>query len=69
VRNAAGATPAADFCFLFLKPLLSFVFIRLAGGVQPAALPPEVRQRTLKQQQAIEEQAHMTEVAPPTIRR
>ena len=27
------------------------------------ALPPEVRQRTLKQQQAIEEQAHMTEVA------
>lgn len=30
----------------------------------PAApLPPEVRQRTLKQQQAIEEQAHMTEVA------
>ncbi|HEY9146728.1 MAG TPA: flagellar motor protein MotD [Thiobacillus sp.] len=26
-------------------------------------LPPEVRQRTLKQQQAIEEQAHMTEVA------
>ena len=35
----------------------------MAGGVQPAALPPEVRQRTLKQQQAIEEQAHMTEVA------
>jgi len=28
-----------------------------------AALPAEVRQRTLKQQQAIEEQAHMTEVA------
>jgi chemotaxis protein MotB len=27
------------------------------------ALPPEVKQRTLKQQQAIEEQAHMTEVA------
>jgi len=27
------------------------------------ALPPEVQQRTLKQQQAIEEQAHMTEVA------
>ncbi|OZA22018.1 MAG: flagellar motor protein MotD, partial [Hydrogenophilales bacterium 17-64-11] len=26
-------------------------------------LPPEVSQRTLKQQQAIEEQAHMTEVA------
>ena len=26
-------------------------------------LPPEVRQRTLKQQQAVEEQAHMTEVA------
>jgi chemotaxis protein MotB len=26
-------------------------------------LPPEVRQRTLKQQQALEEQAHMTEVA------
>jgi chemotaxis protein MotB len=26
-------------------------------------LPPEVRQRTLKQQQAIEEQTHMTEVA------
>ncbi|MBT9568673.1 MAG: flagellar motor protein MotD [Thiobacillus sp.] len=26
-------------------------------------LPPEVQQRTLKQQQAIEEQAHMTEVA------
>jgi len=26
-------------------------------------LPPEVKQRTLKQQQAIEEQAHMTEVA------
>jgi chemotaxis protein MotB len=29
----------------------------------PAALPPDVRQRTLKQQQALEEQAHMTEVA------
>jgi chemotaxis protein MotB len=29
----------------------------------PATLPPDVRQRTLKQQQAIEEQAHMTEVA------
>ena len=30
----------------------------------PAApVPPEVRKRTLKQQQAIEEQAHMTEVA------
>ncbi len=29
----------------------------------PQALPPEVRQRTLRQQQAIEEQAHMTEVA------
>ena len=29
----------------------------------PVALPPEVRQRSLKQQQAIEEQAHMTEVA------
>lgn len=29
----------------------------------PQALPPDVRQRTLKQQQAIEEQAHMTEVA------
>ncbi len=29
----------------------------------PMALPPEVKQRTLKQQQAIEEQAHMTEVA------
>ncbi len=29
----------------------------------PSPLPPEVRQRTLKQQQAIEEQAHMTEVA------
>lgn len=28
-----------------------------------ATLPPEVSQRTLKQQQAIEEQAHMTEVA------
>lgn len=28
-----------------------------------ATLPPEVKQRTLKQQQAIEEQAHMTEVA------
>ena len=27
------------------------------------ALPAEVRQRTLKQQQAVEEQAHMTEVA------
>ncbi|MHB0974066.1 MAG: flagellar motor protein MotD [Thiobacillus sp.] len=27
------------------------------------ALPPEVRQRTLRQQQAIEEQAHMTAVA------
>jgi len=27
------------------------------------ALPPEIKQRTLKQQQAIEEQAHMTEVA------
>ncbi len=27
------------------------------------ALPPEVRQRTLKQQQALEEQEHMTEVA------
>ena len=26
-------------------------------------LPPEIKQRTLKQQQAIEEQAHMTEVA------
>ena len=26
-------------------------------------LPPEVKQRTLKQQQALEEQAHMTEVA------
>jgi chemotaxis protein MotB len=29
----------------------------------PQALPSEVRQRTLRQQQAIEEQAHMTEVA------
>jgi len=29
----------------------------------PDTLPPEVRQRTLKQQQAIEEQMHMTEVA------
>ena len=29
----------------------------------PATLPPEVKQRTLKQQQATEEQAHMTEVA------
>jgi len=29
----------------------------------PAALPPEVGQRTLEQQQAIEEQTHMTEVA------
>ncbi|HEX7971702.1 MAG TPA: flagellar motor protein MotB, partial [Thiobacillus sp.] len=27
------------------------------------SLPPEVRQRTLKQQQTLEEQAHMTEVA------
>ncbi len=39
-----------------------------AGGVAvpqltQQALPAEVRQRTLKQQQAIEEQAHMTEVA------
>ena len=29
----------------------------------PQPTPPEIRQRTLKQQQAIEEQAHMTEVA------
>jgi chemotaxis protein MotB len=29
----------------------------------PATLPSDIRQRTLKQQQAIEEQAHMTEVA------
>jgi chemotaxis protein MotB len=29
----------------------------------PATLPSDVRQRTLKQQQALEEQAHMTEVA------
>jgi chemotaxis protein MotB len=28
-----------------------------------AALPPEVRQRTLRQQQALEEQEHMTDVA------
>ncbi|WP_324781028.1 flagellar motor protein MotD [Thiobacillus sedimenti] len=31
--------------------------------VSPAPLPPEVRQRTLKQQQAIEEREHMTTVA------
>jgi len=31
--------------------------------ISTATLPAEVRQRTLKQQQAIEEQAHMTEVA------
>ena len=31
--------------------------------VSTTPLPPEVKQRTLKQQQAIEEQAHMTEVA------
>jgi chemotaxis protein MotB len=31
--------------------------------VTAVALAPEVRQRTLKQQQALEEQAHMTEVA------
>lgn len=31
--------------------------------VSSVALPPEVKQRTLKQQQALEEQAHMTEVA------
>lgn len=31
--------------------------------VSPTPLPLEVKQRTLKQQQAIEEQAHMTEVA------
>lgn len=35
----------------------------LVPQLMPATLPPEVRQRTLKQQQAIEEQAHMTEVA------
>lgn len=32
-----------------------------------ATLPPDVRQRTLKQQQALEEQAHMTEVASSLI--
>ncbi|MHB1085043.1 MAG: flagellar motor protein MotD [Thiobacillus sp.] len=31
--------------------------------VSAVTLPPEVKQRTLKQQQAIEEQAHMTKVA------
>jgi len=35
----------------------------LVPQLTPATLPPDVRQRTLKQQQAIEEQAHMTEVA------
>jgi chemotaxis protein MotB len=35
----------------------------LVPQLTPATLPPEVRQRTLKQQQAVEEQAHMTEVA------
>lgn len=46
--DAFGKTPASE-----------------APMPQPAreALPAEVRQRTLKQQQAIEEQAHMTEVA------
>ncbi len=32
-----------------------------------ATLPPDVRQRTLKQQQTLEEQAHMTEVASNLI--
>lgn len=34
---------------------------------RPNALPPEVRQRTLRQQQAIEERTHMTEVASSLI--
>jgi len=35
----------------------------LVPQLPSVTLPPDVRQRTLKQQQAIEEQAHMTEVA------
>lgn len=46
--DAFGRTPSSD------APV---------AQMPAAALPPEVRQRTLKQQQAIEEQAHMTEVA------
>lgn len=38
-----------------------------SGQLSPAALPPELKQRTLKQQQAMEEQAHMTEVAENLI--
>ncbi|MHB1353464.1 MAG: flagellar motor protein MotD [Thiobacillus sp.] len=43
----------------FGKPVAELAVPQLPG----AALPPEVRQRSLRQQQAIEEQAHMTEVA------
>jgi chemotaxis protein MotB len=55
--------------FRVLAGALGDAFGRSSAGdipvpqLTPAALPPEVRQRTLKQQQAIEEQAHMTEVA------
>ena len=55
--------------FRVLAGALGDAFGRSSAGDAPvpqltsSALPPEVRQRTLKQQQAIEEQAHMTEVA------
>ncbi|MDP1645973.1 MAG: flagellar motor protein MotD [Thiobacillus sp.] len=55
--------------FRVLAGSLGDAFGRSSAGDAPVpqltmeALPAEVRQRTLKQQQAIEEQAHMTEVA------
>ncbi|MBU1395044.1 MAG: flagellar motor protein MotD [Gammaproteobacteria bacterium] len=55
--------------FRVLAGSLGDAFGRSSAGDVPVpqltteALPAEVRQRTLKQQQAIEEQAHMTEVA------
>ncbi len=55
--------------FRVLAGSLGDAFGRSSAGDAPVpqltteALPVEVRQRTLKQQQAIEEQAHMTEVA------
>jgi chemotaxis protein MotB len=54
--------------YRILASALGDAFGKPAGDIPvpqlpTVTLPPEVRQRTLRQQQAIEEQAHMTEVA------
>jgi len=63
--DAFGRSPSSDAPVPHTTPhgLQPIADRSPSGQLTPMALPPEVKQRTLKQQQAIEEQAHMTEVA------